>query len=521
MRKTLAAILALTVLFSVSACAERTTPETTPPAVTDTAVQPAEPVKPTNKMTDTERSRVQKRPMTLLDPPEESAGTSDAAEYKVSAEFETETLEKIRENIENERENMTDTEYAEALEWLEDTEKSGEWVDKAYLSYVLVDGVFLSYAVPYKEFEEEGGTMIVTSTKKKDDDTVETVDLTFHSLDEYIAWIRQNDAEYGYTPEETERTVSRILAAHEALLSGNYETLPEGTIDPSDPSLWEEPTDKVKDYRENWDYDRTEMESIKDFVDEISIYDEETDMEYLAHVTLPPEYDKEQTYPVFFMTDAVWRFGNCPALRKAMEDKEAAPVILVTLGYNYHIDGADETRRYNDLVIGRDKLLDFITDNLMPYLCENYRIDCENSTFFGHSDGGVFAHYALFKSDLYENQPFGRYIIGSPALWGLYNYNEHRGISSDDVLSDYGYFDRNEKLSKSVFLCAGSQEDPDYADQYNGRDTTLEGVAKLKERLESHSTDLTYKLYDSHHYQYVPEMLLEYLKATYPYTAAE
>lgn len=167
-------------------------------------------------------------------------------------------------------------------------------------------------------------------------------------------------------------------------------------------------------------------------------------------------------------------------------------------------------------MVNRDKLLDFITDNLMPYLCENYNIDCENSTLYGHSDGGVFAHNALFNSDRYENQPFGHYIIGSPALWGLYNYNDDAHISNDDVQNDYGYFERNEKLSKSVFLCAGSQEDPDYADNYKGHDTTLEGTAKLKERLESHGANFTYKLYDSHHYQYIPEMLIEYIKETYP-----
>jgi len=58
-------------------------------------------------------------------------------------------------------------------------------------------------------------------------------------------------------------------------------------------------------------------------------------------------------------------------------------------------------------------------------------------------------------------------------------------------------------------------EDPDYADSYNGHDTTLEGVAKLKERMESHGVALTYKLYDSHHYQYIPDMLIEFLKKTY------
>ena len=133
------------------------------------------------------------------------------------------------------------------------------------------------------------------------------------------------------------------------------------------------------------------------------------------------------------------------------------------------------------------------------------------STLYGHSNGGVFAHYALFNSDKYENQPFGAYIIGSPAFWGSYD----AGIDKQTCDSDYGYWDRNQTLDKDVFLCAGSQEDPDYTDLYNGNPPTLEGLSALKERLDKHSKQCKYKLYDSHHYQYIPEMLDEWLTEHY------
>ena len=94
-----------------------------------------------------------------------------------------------------------------------------------------------------------------------------------------------------------------------------------------------------------------------------------------------------------------------------MENGEAAPVILVSLGYDYNIDGTDNDNRITYFIQKGSMLLDFITDNLMPYLGENYSIDYTNSTLYGHSNGGVFTHEALFQSDLYENQPFGNYII--------------------------------------------------------------------------------------------------------------
>ena len=159
-------------------------------------------------------------------------------------------------------------------------------------------------------------------------------------------------------------------------------------------------------------------------------------------------------------------------------------------------------------------LLDFIADNLMPYLCENYNIDCGASTLLGHSMGGAFSHCALFESDKYENQPFGKYIIASPAFWNM--YEDFPGLESENIDTDYGYFDRNESLDKSVFLCGGAFEDPDYEKNYNGHDSTLTGLEKLNDRLVSHGADVKYKLYDSHHYQYVTEMLVEYLTAVYP-----
>lgn len=64
----------------------------------------------------------------------------------------------------------------------------------------------------------------------------------------------------------------------------------------------------------------------------------------------------------------------------------------------------------------------------------------------------AFLHEALFQSDLYENQPFGNYIIGSPAFWNL--YHEELGVDPEDYSNDYGYFDRNDTLDKRFFCVA-------------------------------------------------------------------
>ena len=224
----------------------------------------------------------------------------------------------------------------------------------------------------------------------------------------------------------------------------------------------------------------------------------------------PPDYDTAGSYPVLVMTDAVWRFSDVPSLYNVMADGQADPQILVTIGFDYDIDGWDNEIRGNILCDHKKEFLDFITDNMMPYLNELNNFDFEESTLFGHSQGGVFTHYAAFNFDRYENRPFAKYIIGSPTFWTPYFTN----VSDyEEYKNEYGYFNRNTSYDRQLFITAGDMEDDDYREYYGDNDSTLEGVEHLKERLEQHGvTGFKVKLYKSNHYQYVSEMLLEYIK---------
>ena len=465
----------------------------------------------TNQMTDNEKSRVKKHELTLLDEPAEDAGKTewDPDGHTVSVEEKRTTPEEEIAKLEKMRDYLPESDYQDMLETYQKMEPGAIMISRL----VLVDGKLLDYTVPDTDFNND--VFSITEFRTDDDGNETEVHEEFSSLDAYLDWIRKDCIESkGYSESAAELIAQRVKYACETIQNGDAEVLPQGTIDPQDPSYYSDFDEELSDYRDKWEYDRAEVEKIKDSIEEINIYDEELDTEFLVHVTLPPNYDKDKTYPVFFLTDGVWRFGNHPSLRKAMEEGEASDVILVSLGYNYHMNGADGNIRGQYFVQNRSLLLDFITNNLVPYLGENYKIDYENSTLYGHSDGGVFAHYALFNADRYENQPFGRYIIGSPAFWGLYDKSVN--LDPEGCETDYGYFDRHETLNKKVFLCGGSEEDPDYEASYNGHATTLQGIENLKNRLEAHGSNVTCKLYESHHYQYIPDMLLEYLKEAYP-----
>lgn len=446
---------------------------------------PASPAKLENKMTEFERSCAEKRPFILG---ESSELPVEVGLFRICTSKE----EKIANYDKMLEKHMIDKEYYD--------ECAAEAEDSEFEA-ALINGVVYDFFVPEKDYD--GGKL-------------ELGEDTFESDDEYFAYLSDTYCPeiLGMTPYDTKVFVEKTKALFDAVENNNYTELPDmhGVYSPV---LYD--TDPLYDHRSDWTYEQEKLDSIKDRIEEYSIYDQQMGVQFTVDVTLPPEYDKDKTYPVFFLTDGVWRLNDLADLYKIMEQGEAENVLLVSLSYDYSINNTDDHIRSQLFIDNRDMLLDFVTDDLMPYLCENYSIDCVNSTLFGHSMGGVFSHYALCNSDKYENQPFGKYIIGSPALFNLYNDNaEYDFHDAAGAETDYGYFDRHDALEKQVFLCGGSEEDPDYADKYSGHDSLLEGLAKMNDRFASHGGDITYKLYESHHYQYIPEMLAEYLKTTYP-----
>ena len=284
-------------------------------------------------------------------------------------------------------------------------------------------------------------------------------------------------------------------------------TIYEAVIDKTYVQMTREEEDELKELRYEetgpdltWDFDEDKVSGIKDSIDEYHFYDDALETNFTVHVITPPEYDPNTEYPVLVMTDAVWRFNDVAMLWEKIKDGRT-PFIMVTVGLGYDTDNTDNGIRAKYFCDNKKEFLDFLTDDMMPYLSENYDLDLTHSVLFGHSQGGVLAHYAAFNSDRYENQPFSGYIIGSPAFWTPY----FTCVSDwEDYKNDYGFFERNDKISKKILVTGGSDEDEDYAEYYEGNESTLEGIESLKER-----TGVEVRIYKSHHYQYIPEMLDE------------
>ena len=488
MHRLLSFTLVIVMLIGLTACGDKNASDTDKKEQAQASVL-------VSKMTEAEKKRTSIHELTLLDKPKEE---QDTVQHKVGISFHTSTKQEHEQGLKLalDRGEITQQQYDDMKDrFVESTEPTAVYIDGHCVD---VNAFIIQY------FAQQDGPLDFMAPDASGAD--KTVQVSVKNFDEYLQWLYRYRLAAGDSDEQAKSAVKQAELVKDAFANKTYETVPE-----QNGSVIYGGYDPFADMRSKWEFDSDRANEIKDRIKEISIYDEQLDTEFLVHVVLPKDYDKDKVYPVYFLTDAVWRFGDALTLSKKADEGKCGDVIFVTLGFGYHLDGSNNSVRGQYLLDERAKLLDFITDDLMPYISENFKIDCKKSTLYGHSNGGVFAHYALFNSDKYENQPFGAYIIGSPAFWGSYD----AGIDKQTCDSDYGYWDRKQTLDKDVFLCAGSQEDPDYTDLYNGNPTTLEGLSALKERLDKHNKQCKYKLYDSHHYQYIPEMLDEWLTEHY------
>lgn len=522
MKKLTSIFLALTLMLSAVSCESKN--------VTNSQDNSSEIVnseydvntKLTNHMTDKERDNVKVGELTVFDHEQKSASDiipQEGVWLEIwTPEYQKEYWSHYME------ENPSDENVQEIIDSIDETN-----IDVIHSAYV--DGHMVCASLPSSDYDgREITTMDITALNINgephyyDENNNEITaneaeelfndssqEKTYSNFDEYKSRLHKEVelyAELGSIEKiNVEQEYERVIRVWEAVIDKSYNELSAGSTEHLNNILYH--NDPV------WEIDHDATEEIAEFVSEISIYDEELDSNFIIHVTLPPDYDSEKTYPAYVLTDGVWRFGNHPELRKAMENGKADDALLVSIGYDYSINGMDDENRIKYFCDKNKEFLDFITDNLMPYLGEQYKIDFGNSTLYGHSLGGTFTHYAVFNSDRYDNQPFGNYIIGSPAFWspGFLPYS-----NAYEYKTEYGYFDRNDTLEKRIFICAGADEDPVYEEYYGDNDSTLEGVENLTKRLTDYGfTNFECKIYpDSEHYQFIPEMLVETLQKFYP-----
>lgn len=172
---------------------------------------------------------------------------------------------------------------------------------------------------------------------------------------------------------------------------------------------------------------------------------------------MPNNFRQEEKYDVFYYLDANLKSGK--KLRQYVKDsvlnKKACKTIFVGVGHigNYRI------RRRRDYIVPEiennkivnvsenfgqvDNFYKFMSSELIPSINSRYNTNKGNNTIFGHSFGGLFAVYCLFKNDTL----FRNFYSLSPSLWtnyySIYNFNHLPDTSSQNI---------------KLFLSVGSME---------------------------------------------------------------
>lgn len=195
------------------------------------------------------------------------------------------------------------------------------------------------------------------------------------------------------------------------------------------------------------------------------------DQDYRLLVALPRSFPRgEETYPVLYVVDAVGMFGLVTDVVRGLHFAGEIPEIL-TVGIAYPQDHYVETRplRARDLTPTVDKefmeadpygklvqekglqpggagaFLEFIREDIMPFIQTTYRADLGDQAILGASFGGLFAAWCLIGHPVL----FKRYVILSPSV--SWDNSMLLGMEPASVETDHD-------PGKIVFLSAGGDE---------------------------------------------------------------
>lgn len=201
---------------------------------------------------------------------------------------------------------------------------------------------------------------------------------------------------------------------------------------------------------------------------------------FQIYVSLPYGHNLKDTYKVVYYCDANLKSGkqvrqliSTPQLQNNLKN-----VIFIGVGHigNYQVlrrrDFILPTISSNDTLMHHtyyghaERFYLFLKDELAPAINQQFKTNADSNSIIGHSLGGLFAFFCLFKAD----SLFSKYFALSPSLW-VNNYAIYRFNKINSGFSDkkYLYFASGSKEKVNKIL-NGTNEIKRYLDkaQYRG-----------------------------------------------------
>lgn len=199
---------------------------------------------------------------------------------------------------------------------------------------------------------------------------------------------------------------------------------------------------------------------------------------FIVDVAVPPPYlPGDAPWPVLIVTDGNVAFPTAAATACILPVEPGGPRPVCVVGVGYELAGEGQNGehfalRNRDLTPrrvqewesrmwaapppfgfdeslqtgGGEHFLDFLIEELKPWLAANFPVDTEDCTLAGSSIGGTLALHAMFTRD----GAFTRYLAVSPSLWWAEGYL---------LQLEHDYAQQNADLKAELYLCVGEAEE--------------------------------------------------------------
>jgi len=183
----------------------------------------------------------------------------------------------------------------------------------------------------------------------------------------------------------------------------------------------------------------------------VIIYSEKVKDSFEIYITAPKRIDTVKQLSVMYYLDANINSGK--KLREMISRSEFSDKVNKTIFVGIGHLGDFHVLRRRDFILPEIKNSDtagasvnygqienfywFMKTELIPFIDSTYKINSNNNSILGHSFGGLFAFYCLFKNDtLFKN-----FYALSPSLWvdnySIYKFNR---LTSDSLDKKFLYF---------------------------------------------------------------------------------
>lgn len=225
---------------------------------------------------------------------------------------------------------------------------------------------------------------------------------------------------------------------------------------------WERPPSQYRMFVTALNTDKEQDEAIeKEISPAFRFYSENVSDSFCIFLRLPKGYKEntEQSYPITYILDANLYFS---LLSDSLDNMRGAQPILAGIGYRNFLEMDSLRNRdytYPEALAsdsfkisgGGDKFYSFIKDELVPYMDLHYRTDKQSRTLMGHSLGGYFTLYALYKALQNNEQTFSRYVTPSPSV-------EYRNQYLTEQLKT---LNKTDSTKRSLYISWRENEDAD------------------------------------------------------------